>query len=423
MKTLYLECSMGAAGDMLTAAILELFEDGEEQIEKLNDLGIDGVSFEKVDSFKCGIKGTQVIVKINGEEEGIDEHDQHHSHGHEDHDHHSHLHYHHRHEEDEHVNSHNHHQHHHVHRSMKDIEEIVRNIQVSEKVKKDIMEVYKYIAEAESVSHNVDVSEIHFHEVGTMDAIADITAVCFLIDELGVQNIIASPINVGSGHVHCAHGVLPVPAPATAYILKEIPMYTSEVRGELCTPTGAALLKHFVSNFEEMPKLRVEKIGYGMGKKDFEKINCVRAFLGETKDSEEIVYELSCNVDDMSAEEISFAIDMFFEGGAKEVYTVAIGMKKSRPGTLIKIMCREEDKSNLVELIFKHTTTIGIRETQTSRYILSRKIEEVETPFGTIRCKKSYGYGVSKEKFEYDDLSKIARENNLSILEVKEQIR
>lgn len=423
MKTLYLECSMGAAGDMLTAAILELFEDGEEQIEKLNDLGIDGVSFEKVDSFKCGIKGTQVIVKINGEEEGIDEHDQHHSHGHEDHDHHSHLHYHHRHEEDEHVNSHNHHQHHHVHRSMKDIEEIVRNIQVSEKVKKDIMEVYKYISEAESVSHNVDVSEIHFHEVGTMDAIADITAVCFLIDELGVQNIIASPINVGSGHVHCAHGVLPVPAPATAYILKEIPMYTSEVRGELCTPTGAALLKHFVSNFEEMPKLRVEKIGYGMGKKDFEKINCVRAFLGETKDSEEIVYELSCNVDDMSAEEISFAIDMFFEGGAKEVYTVPIGMKKSRPGTLIKIMCREEDKSNLVELIFKHTTTIGIRETQTSRYILSRKIEEVETPFGTIRRKKSYGYGVSKEKFEYDDLSNIARENNLSILEVKEQIR
>lgn len=421
MKTLYLECSMGAAGDMLTAAILELFEDNEKQIENLNNLGIEGISFEKVDSFKCGIKGTRMVVKINGEEEKIDEHEHHHEHHHHHHGDHEH---HHHHEDHEHTHSHHHHEHgHHVHRSMKDIEEIVRNIQVSEKVKKDIMEVYKYIAEAESVSHNVDVSEIHFHEVGTMDAIADITAVCFLIDELGVQNIIASPINVGSGHVHCAHGVLPVPAPATAYILKEIPMYTSEVRGELCTPTGAALLKHFVSNFEEMPKLRVEKIGYGMGKKDFEKINCVRAFLGETKDSEEIVYELSCNVDDMSAEEISFAIDMFFEGGAKEVYTVPIGMKKSRPGILIKTMCREEDKSNLVELIFKHTTTIGIRENQTSRYILSRKIEEVETSLGTIRFKKSYGYGVSRGKFEYDDLSKIARENNLSIFEVKEKIR
>lgn len=421
MKTLYLECSMGAAGDMLTAAILELFEDNEKQIENLNNLGIEGISFEKVDSFKCGIKGTRMVVKINGEEEKIDEHEHHHEHHHHHHGDHEH---HHHHEDHEHTHSHHHHEHgHHVHRSMKDIEEIVRNIKVSEKVKKDIMEVYKHIAEAESVAHNVDVSEIHFHEVGTMDAIADITAVCFLIDELGVQNIIASPINVGSGHVHCAHGVLPVPAPATAYILKEIPMYTSEVRGELCTPTGAALLKHFVSNFEEMPKLRVEKIGYGMGKKDFEKINCVRAFLGETKDSEEIVYELSCNVDDMSAEEISFAIDMFFEGGAKEVYTVPIGMKKSRPGILIKTMCREEDKSNLVELIFKHTTTIGIRENQTSRYILSRKIEEVETSLGTIRFKKSYGYGVSRGKFEYDDLSKIARENNLSIFEVKEKIR
>lgn len=416
MKTLYLECSMGAAGDMLTAAILELFEDIEEQIEKLNNLGIEGISFEKIDSFKCGIKGTSMVVKINGEEEKIDEHDHHeheycHNHIHEYEHHHDH----------DHIHEYEHH--HHVHRSMKDIEEIVRNIKVSEEVKKDIMEVYKHIAEAESVAHNVDVSEIHFHEVGSMDAIADITAVCFLIDELDVQKIIASPINVGSGHVHCAHGILPVPAPATAYILKDVPMYTSEIRGELCTPTGAALLKHFVSKFEEMPKLRVEKIGYGMGKKDFEKINCVRAFLGETKDLEEIVYELSCNVDDMSAEEISFAMDRFFEAGAKEVYTVHIGMKKSRPGTLIKVMCIEEDKNNLVELIFKYTTTIGIRETKTSRYILNRKIEEVETSLGTIRCKKSYGYGVSREKFEYDDLSKIARENNLSIFEVREQIR
>ncbi|EGY80682.1 MAG: nickel pincer cofactor biosynthesis protein LarC [Peptoniphilus sp.] len=421
MKTLYLECSMGAAGDMLTAAILELFEDNEKQIENLNNLGIEGISFEKVDSFKCGIKGTRMVVKINGEEEKIDEHEHHHEHHHHHHGDHEH---HHHHEDHEHTHSHHHHEHgHHVHRSMKDIEEIVRNIKVSEKVKKDIMEVYKHIAEAESVAHNVDVSEIHFHEVGTMDAIADITAVCFLIDELEVEKIIASPINVGSGHVHCAHGILPVPAPATAYILKDVPMYTSEIRGELCTPTGAAILKHFVSKFEEMPKLRVEKIGYGMGKKDFERINCVRAFLGETKDSEEIVYELSCNVDDMSAEEISFAMDRFFEAGAKEVYTVPIGMKKSRPGTLIKVMCREEDKSNLLELIFKHTTTIGIRETQTSRYILDRNIEEIETSLGTIRFKKSYGYGVSRGKFEYDDLSKIARENNLSIFEVKEKIR
>lgn len=395
MKTLYLECSMGAAGDMLTAAILELFEDDKVQIEKLNNLGIEGITFEKVDSFKYGIRGSQMIVKVNGKEEGIG-----HNHNHE-HEHHN----------------------HHIHRSMKDIKEIVSNIKVSEKIKKDIMEVYKYIAEAESVAHNVDVSEIHFHEVGMMDAIADITAVCFLINELGVEKIIASPINVGSGHIHCAHGILPVPAPATAYILKDIPMYISEIKGELCTPTGAALLKHFVSDFEDMPQLKVKKIGYGMGKKDFEKINCVRAFLGEAKGTDEIVYELSCNVDDMTGEEISFAMDRLFEGGAKEVYTVSIGMKKSRPGNLIRVMCKEKDKSSLIELIFKHTTTIGIREIATKRYILNRKIEEIETYFGMIRRKKSSGYGISREKFEYDDLSKVARKNNLSIFEVREQIK
>lgn len=418
MKTLYLDCSMGAAGDMLTAALLELFPNAEEQVEKLNGLGIEGVVFERQDSIKCGIKGTHMSVKINGEEEG----EHFHSHEYEHHEHEHHEHDHHEHHEHEHHHEHSH-GHSHVHRSMRDIKEIVNNIKISEKVKRDVMEVYGYIAEAESVAHNVDVSEIHFHEVGTMDAIADITAVCFLIDELGVEKIVASPINVGSGHVHCAHGVLPVPAPATAYILKDIPMYGSEIKAELCTPTGAALLKHFSSAFEDMPQLKINKIGYGMGKKDFERINCVRSFLGETKDVEETVYELSCNVDDMSAEEISFAMDRFFDGGANEVYTIPVGMKKSRPGTLIRVMCNEKEKEGLIELIFKHTTTIGIRESVTKRYILNREIEEIETPLGKIRCKKSCGYGVSREKFEYDDLSRVAKENNLSIFGVREQIK
>lgn len=413
MKTLYFDCTMGAAGDMLTAALLELFVDKEQKIKQLNEMNIQGVSFEAKDSFKCGIKGLQVTVKVNGEEEADSDYDEHnHEHHHEHH-----------HDHDNHEHHHEHNNGHHIHRSMKDIEDIVKEINVSEKVKQDVMEVYKLIAIAESISHDVDVTEIHFHEVGMMDAIADITAVCFLMNELNVDKVVSSPINVGSGHVHCAHGILPVPTPATAYILQNIPMYNTSIESELCTPTGAALLKHFVTEFKEMPKIITKKIGYGMGKKDFEIANCVRVFLAEEESEQEVIYELSCNVDDMTGEEISFAMDRLFEAGANEVYTMSIGMKKSRPGNLIKVMCTKTKKANIIQAMFKHTTTIGIREVETKRYILDRQIDEIESSFGKVRLKISKGYDVLREKYEYDDLAKIALKNDLSIKDVREKLK
>jgi uncharacterized protein (TIGR00299 family) protein len=222
--------------------------------------------------------------------------------------------------------------------------------------------------------------------------------------------------------VRCAHGILPVPAPATAYILKDVPIYGGGIKGELCTPTGAALLKHFATRFGDMPVMKTQAIGYGMGQKDFQTANCVRAMLGETTDKTDVVLELSCNVDDMTAESISFAMERLFEGGAHEVYTVPIGMKKSRPGTLIRVMCKEQDKEKIIGLLFKYTTTIGVREAVTHRYILNRKIETVQTPYGEVRRKVSSGYGVSRSKYEYEDLARIAKEQNISLDEVKKRL-
>ena len=448
MKTLYLECGMGAAGDMLTAALLELMPDPDAVVAELNGLGIPGVQFSKEAMSKCGIGGTHMTVRVHGEEESEEmfhHHHEHHDHPHEHehshesacHEHHDHLH---EHEDHEHTHEHHHehahehthehtHEHgdaghtHHHHSSLHDIEHIVcGHLNIPEQVKQDVMAVYGLIAEAESHAHGVPVTEIHFHEVGTMDAVADITAVCLLMNKIAPDQVIVSPVHVGSGHVHCAHGILPVPAPATAYILNGVPMYGGAVKGELCTPTGAALLKHFATRFGDMPVMRTEAIGYGMGKKDFEQANCIRAMLGETEDAGDSVLQLECNVDDMTAEELGFAMEAILAVGALEVYTVAAGMKKSRPGTLLSVLCHEAEKEKLVRVIFQNTTTIGVREHACSRYTLKRSFETVQTPYGEVQKKISSGYGVTREKYEYEDLVRIAREQGMSLEEVRKSI-
>lgn len=435
MRTLYLDCGMGAAGDMLTAALSELLPDQDAFFEKMNALGIQGVHFEKEKTQKCGITGTHSKVTVNGEEEeSLDvhdhedhhhDHDHDHHHDHEDHNydhdhHHDHDHdHHHHHDHEDHHHDHDHDHHHHS--GLHDIEHIVRDhLPVSDRVKDDIMAVYQLIAQAESAAHGVPADQIHFHEVGTMDAVADITAVCMLMEELSVDQVIVSPIHVGSGKVRCAHGILPVPAPATAYILKDVPIYGGRIQGELCTPTGAALLKHFATKFGDMPVMKTKAIGYGMGKKDFEMANCVRAMLGETADDVSRVSELCCNIDDMTAEEIGFATETILAAGALEVFTVSTGMKKSRPGILLEVMCREEDRDRMIELIFLHTTTLGVREQFSRRYTMTRSIKTIKTPYGDVRKKVSTGYGTSREKYEYEDLASIARKQGISIREARQ---
>lgn len=426
MKTLYLECGMGAAGDMLTAALLELTGNKEAFVEKLNALGLPGVHVAAEPSVKCGITGTHMHVTVDGEEEeSLDEHE-HLDHEHEHHHEHEHDHDHHHEHDHEHHHDHDHeHDHHHGHHhaSVADIEALIDGLNVSEHVKKDAKAVYALIADAESRVHGHPVSEIHFHEVGTMDAVADVVSVCMLIEELAPDEIVASPVHVGSGYVRCMHGVLPVPAPATALILTDVPTYGGEIRGELCTPTGAALLKHFASRFGDRPIMKTQAIGYGMGKKDFERANCVRAFLGESEGTREQITKLECNLDDMTGEAIGFAMEQLFEAGARDVYTQAIGMKKSRPGVLLSVICMPEDADRLAAVMMKHTTTLGIRRQDLSRYVLSRSMDTVESAYGPVRIKKAEGMGVKRSKAEYEDLAALALQHGVSISEIIDSIR
>ncbi|MFR2012338.1 MAG: nickel pincer cofactor biosynthesis protein LarC [Christensenellales bacterium] len=408
MKQLYLDLGMGAAGDMLTAALLELCPHKDGIIKKLNSLNIPGVHYEREIMKKSAICGTHMHVIVNGSEEEC---------GHE-------------HEEGHHEHSH----HHHI--SMSDIGEIVSKLNTSEKIKKQILDVYNIIADAESRVHGEPVSQIHFHEVGNMDAIADVAAVCILINELNIGKIVVSPVHTGSGFVMCAHGKLPVPAPATALILEGVPYYSDGLKGELCTPTGAALIKYFADDFSDMPAMVVEKTGYGFGKKEFERLNCVRALLGTAFQCSEVtsecdnscektdkVVELACNIDDMTAEEIGFATEKILEAGALDVYTISAYMKKNRPGTVICCLCHEDEREKFAKIMFKYTTTIGVRQYNCDRYILSRKTENIETDYGNVRVKKTSGYGVEREKMEYDDLSNIANKRQKSVFEVKHDIK
>ena len=436
MKTLYLECNMGAAGDMLTAALLELHPDPQGFVERMNRLGLPGVVFAAQPAVKCGITGTQVSVTVGGEEE--ESHDVPlHSHVHETaqdeahpghaHDHvhvhdHEHTHDH----EHEHTHGHEHshgHEHghgHHHHAGMGDIRHILSHLDIPQPVRQDAEAVYQLIAQAESHAHGRPVEEIHFHEVGTLDAVTDVVAVCWLLHDLAPEQIVASPVHVGCGQVRCAHGILPVPAPATAYILQGVPTYGGSVQGELCTPTGAALLKHFVQRFGSSPVMRVEKTGYGMGKKDFEAANCVRAMLGQTQEESAAIAQLACNLDDMTPEALGFAQERLWEAGALDVTTAPIGMKKNRPGVQLTCLCRLEDREKLVSVLFAHTTTLGVRESLCTRYTLARSQRTVETEHGPVRVKEARGWGVTREKPEYEDVANIAREQGLTLDQVKE---
>ena len=461
MKTLYIECAMGAAGDMLTAALLELMPDKEAALAKLNAMEIPGVVFEAEPSAKCGITGTHMRVLIHGEEEGAvpcgHTHEDHHEHDHAHEHHHEHDHVH----EHDHEHDHHHpaHTHHHAHHGMAEIQSLIAELAVSESVKEKALAVYQSIAAAESKVHGAEVDQIHFHEVGSMDAVADVTAVCLLMELLAPEQVIVSPIHVGSGTVLCAHGRLPVPAPATALILEGIPIYGGSVQGELCTPTGAALLKTFADGFGPMPPMTVAKTGYGMGTKDFAQANCLRAMLGESftmngtgskmqtvqdaegentgsrgaagKDTETVnsverktaregrITEISCNLDDMTGEDIAFAAERILQAGALDVFTESIYMKKGRPAVKLTVLARPEDEERLTGEIFRHTSTIGVRMHIDSRYELARRSEQRKTPLGTIEVKISEGFGVRKEKIEFASLKEIAEMSGKRLAEVR----
>ncbi|HAF25935.1 MAG TPA: nickel pincer cofactor biosynthesis protein LarC [Lachnospiraceae bacterium] len=424
-KILYFDCGMGAAGDMLSAALAEIVDKDEADsiIESVNAFKLPGVEVSLEKSIKCGISGSHVNVKVGGvEEESPDVHEHGHDHEHE--------------HEHDHEHHHEHDLYHHHHTSLSEVHDIIDDLPVTGNVKKNAIEVYDIIAKAESKAHDTEVSMVHFHEVGAYDAICDVVLFCMLMEKIAPDEVYASPLRTGYGHVKCAHGVVPVPAPATAYILEGIPNYEGDIEGELLTPTGAALLKHFVKEFKRRPDMTVDRTGYGMGRKDFVNANCVRAFWGEEvsdregekagMDNDDIkpvqaqVSVLSCNVDDMTGEELGFAIERLRALGALEVFATPVTMKKSRPGFVFEVICRLDKRDEMVKNIFKYTETIGIRETIMNRYELLREAETTITDDGEIRAKKAYGYGIERTKIEYEDAAAFAIRKGISLRKARE---
>ena len=396
MRTLYLECAMGAAGDMLMGALYELCPEKEKFLRDMNAL-LPGVSVEAEPVRRQGVAGTCMHVVIHGQEEGG-----HHGHG-------------------EHAHHHEHkdHHHHHEHHSLADIESIIDGFALPEAVREKAREVYALIARAESKAHGVAVGEVHFHEVGALDAVVDVTGVCLLMDILSPDAVCASPVTVGSGMVHTAHGMLPVPAPATALLLTGAPVVTGDIAAELCTPTGAALLRTFAGSWGAMPDGVIRGCGYGCGTKDFPRANCLRAFLVETAEQtggpNDAVTELKANIDDMTGEALGYALDRLLEAGALDVSYAPVVMKKNRPGVVLTCLCRPADADRLAVEILRHTSTFGVRRTDCARYAMEITMESVETACGPIPRKTGTGYGITKSKPEYEALASAARERNIPL--------
>ena len=395
MRTLYLDCGMGAAGDMLAGALLELMPDRKSALAALNSMGVPHCVFETETLLKCGIAATHLCVRVHGHEE----------HCHEEHDHAHHGH------------------HHHEHRSLADVLSIVESLALPPRAKANAVKAYESLAAAESRAHGKPVGEVHFHEVGALDAIADIAATCLLVDAIGPDEVVASPVNTGCGTVVCAHGEMPVPAPATAFLLEGLPSYSDgRIDGELCTPTGAALLRLFATRFAPQPTMRVLATGHGAGRKDFSRANIVRAMLGEPfgGDAEERILELVFNVDDMTGEELAFAARRISASGARDVAIAPVTMKKGRPGSMVTVVCAMAERDAVLRAIFADTTTIGVRERLCRRYVMRRDVESVTLPDGTVvRRKVVEGFGVRRAKWEADDLAALAEKKGISLGEAK----
>ncbi|MFW5699860.1 MAG: nickel pincer cofactor biosynthesis protein LarC [Bacteroidota bacterium] len=397
MKILYYDCFSGISGDMNLGVLIDLGVDPEYLKSELKKLNVSGYELEISRKLKMGIEGTRVNVKL-------------------EHHHHNHT-----------GSNHGHHHHHHEpHRHLKDIKKLIYESKLSERVKEKSLDIFQRIGVAEAKIHGKTVEEIHFHEVGAIDSIVDIVGAAICLENLGVDKIMASRVEVGGGMVRCAHGVFPVPAPATAEILRNIPIRKGSVQSETTTPTGAAILASYVNEFTDKVDFSITKTGYGIGHKDFDIPNVLRAHLAEAKETsaeQTISYLTECNIDDMNPEWYDYVMEKLFEAGAEDVFYTPIQMKKGRPAVKLSILHDEKRSEAIKSLLFRHTSTIGLRKTKVQKTMLQREEKKLQTKYGEITIKYTViDDGNRKWKPEYEDCKRIAEKHNISLQEIYNEI-
>lgn len=386
MKILYYDCFAGISGDMNLGAMIDLGVDADYLKHELAKLNIEGFHLKIEKDIRRGISGTKATVVVENPDNE-------------------------------------------KHRHLRHVEEIVNNSTLSDKVKSVSLQIFNKIAVAEARVHNIEIQRVHFHEVGALDSIADIVGAAICLDALKVDQVLSSPIQLGGGTVKCAHGIMPVPAPATAIIVENIPVKTGLVQHEATTPTGAAILAAIVDEFTEQINFPISKTAYGIGQRDVSEVpNVLRVYLSETGESlTDVTLEtatvLECNIDDMNPERYEYLMDLLFEAGASDVWITPVIMKKSRPATTLSVLCQPGKVVILKTILFENATTIGLREYNIQKSVLRREEKTVITSLGAVRIKESYFNGKKvRVKPEFDDCKTLALKNNCTIAEIEKAV-
>lgn len=388
MRTLYFDCFAGISGDMTLGALVAAGADARALKERLALLDLDGygIEFETVD--RSGISATRAVVGVTKDEK--------------------------------------------PHRHLRDVLAIIEGSRLEESIKRRASEIFRRLAEAEALVHNVAVERVHFHEVGAVDAIVDVVGACIGFELLGVEHFAASALHVGSGTVEMEHGRFPVPPPAVAELLRGAPVYSTEVKGELVTPTGAAIVATLCESFGPLPQMRVEASGYGAGTREYEKFpNVLRVIVGETEDAgvvgdkgdEELVI-VETNLDDVSPQVLGHLMEQALAAGALDCYFTNVLMKKGRPGVLVSILCPPRDREAMTKLLFEETPTLGVRSYEVRRRALERESVTVETEFGRIALKVGRMSGrVSSATPEYEECREAALRAGVALRVVQDAAR
>lgn len=375
MNIAFFDLINGVSGDMIIGALLDLgvlFSEFKKEIDKLN---LKGFELEAIKKDKNGISGTKFQIKIFEKEEE---------------------------------------------RKGVDLIKIVEKSDLKVNIKEKSIKILERLIEAEAKIHNINKKSVHLHELGGIDTIIDIVGSLILLDILNIEKVYSSPVPIGSGYIKISHGIFPVPAPATLELLKGVPVYSNGVIGEITTPTGAAIITTIAESFGEIPFMEIENIGYGVGDKDFEIPNVLRVIYGKPKLDYLKDYNIliETNIDDMSPQIFGFIMEKAFSLGALDIFFTPIYMKKNRPAYKISILCEEKIKSNIIDFIFRETSSIGVRINKVEKIFLKREIKEIDTEFGKIRVKISYFRDSKKITPEYEDIKRVAEEKNLPINKV-----